>query len=478
MKDLVWLKNTSQVKREMPDNLYPWLVQANNLVMALKKQYTNYKFERIVLNQVRYFNPTEQQVLGVDQGYLRCVAHKVAGRRVIYARVAMPEPTYTLMQDQLEGLGKKAIGGGLLYGNPAIKRSGLRFCQISREDAGFEDVFVALGHDISHVWARYSLFYWYGQPLMIQEFFVPDVLPVVKIPMRNQIKCFRIKEKCLDYIRLVRLHRPVPILLILWPMYFALWVAAQGFPGWKLLVIFTLGAFLMRSVGDIINDVVDRRLDPAIERTKNRPIATKRLSWQAAVIFAGILSLIALGLVLMLNTLTILLAVVVVGLSIIYPFMKRYTHFPQLVLGMTYNWGVLMAFSAVRDHVPMLAWAIWLLMVIWTVAYDTLYALADRQYDRQVGVKSTAVLFGSHTESAVALLDSVFLVGIAWLTMYLQFPLWFLWFVAPGIPLFIYQLRLVRGCDINACVRAFNNNHWVVLFIALGTIMHYRFGLV
>lgn len=469
----VWETGKKSIKTTALPGLRTWLFQVNNLTQALRQNTMDYVFEPIEINVQKPFNPTEVAVLDSQQGCLRRIAHQVSGRRVVYARVAIPEATYVLMQKALGDLDAQPIGPTLLYGNPSVRRGDLRCRCIEATETGFADAFTSLGSP-KRLWARYSLFYWYGRPFMITEFFLPNALPIIKVPLSNRIGFYRGKEKCLDYIRLIRLHRPIPILLILWPVYWALWIAARGFPGWKIFIIFTVGAFLMRSAGDIFNDIADRHLDSSVERTKIRPLTTKRLSVKSAVVFAMLLCLFAFFLVLMLNKLTILLSFLVLGLACVYPWMKRVTYWPQFVLGMAYNSGVIMAFAAVQNQVPAIAWFIWGLTVIWTIAYDTLYALADRRYDIKTGIKSTAVRFGRYAETMIGILDGIFLVGIAMILSWLGFSSGSLLGLLLCIPFFIYQLRLIKGYRIQDCIKAFGNNHWVGLIILIIVLCHYH----
>ena len=444
------------------------------MTLVLKQHCSDHEFERIELNTIQPFNQTEQSILSESKGYLRRIAHKIKGKRVVYARAAFPKTTFELMQEKIEGLRGNPIGN-TLYGNPAVKRSQFYFKKITRNEVEFADVFEAFGKEVGFVWARYSVFYWCGKPFTLQEFFVPDVLPEATVELNNRINVFRFREKCIDYIKLIRLHRPIPILLLVWPMYWALWIAASSFPGWKIFIIFTVGAFLMRSAGDIFNDLADRKLDKSVARTKHRPLATERLSVKAATNFALFLCLAAFVLVLFLNWLCVLLSFIALGLAIIYPFMKRLTYWPQAVLGIAYNWGIVMAFAAVQDRVPLIAWFLLLLTVIWTIAYDTLYALADQQYDIKMGIKSTAVKFGRYAETIIAILDGVFLIGMALLAILLHFPIWFYLFLIVCIPFFVYQLRIIKGYEIGNCIRAFANNHWIGLIIFSGIWLHFQF---
>ena len=210
------------------------------------------------------------------------------------------------------------------------------------------------------------------------------------------------------YLQLTRLDRPIGILLLLWPTLMALWIAAEGLPDIKLLLIFTLGVVLMRSAGCAINDFADRDLDGEVWRTENRPLATGVLKpWQAMATFI-VLALLAFLLVLQLNTLTIALSLVALVLAFCYPFMKRYTYLPQLVLGMAFGWAIPMAFAAQTGSVPLIAWLLFIGNIIWTTVYDTFYAMADRTDDVKAGIKSTAILFGEDDRLIQGILQGLF----------------------------------------------------------------------
>ena len=212
------------------------------------------------------------------------------------------------------------------------------------------------------------------------------------------------------YLQLTRLDRPIGILLLLWPTLMALWIAAEGLPDIKLLLIFTLGVVLMRSAGCAINDFADRDLDGDVWRTENRPLATGVLKpWQAMATFI-VLAFLAFVLVLQLNTLTIALSLVALVLAFCYPFMKRYTYLPQLVLGMAFGWAIPMAFAAQTGSVPLIAWLLFIGNIIWTTVYDTFYAMADRTDDVKAGIKSTAILFGEDDRLIQGILQGLFVL--------------------------------------------------------------------
>lgn len=281
-------------------------------------------------------------------------------------------------------------------------------------------------------------------------------------------------ERLKHYSRLIRFERPIGTLLLLWPTYWALWIAAQGFPGWKLLIIFSLGTFLMRSAGCAINDIADRKVDGHVERTKLRPLATGAVSVKEALgVFGGLLFL-ALLLVLQLNALTMGFALIAVILAATYPFMKRYHHWPQVYLGVAFAWGIPMAFTAVQNQFPpLVAWVLLVANVAWTTAYDTMYAMCDREDDLKIGVKSTAIIFGEHDRLMVGILQIASLVLLVWAGCLadLNLGFWLSLVVAAGF--FVYQQYLIRNRDRWLSLRAFLNNNWVGLVLFIGIVFSY-----
>src|SRR3990172_2778846 len=222
-----------------------------------------------------------------------------------------------------------------------------------------------------------------------------------------------IAERLKDYARLMRLHRPIGILLLLWPTLWALWIAGQGRPDLHVLAVFVLGVVLMRSAGCVINDYADRDIDPHVERTRDRPIAAGRVSPREALVLFAVLCLMAFALVLTLNRLTVLFSFAGAFLAATYPFLKRYTHLPQFYLGAAFGWGIPMAFAAQTGGVPPLAWVLFAANVFWAVAYDTAYAMVDREDDLKVGVKSTAILFGRYDRAMILVFHMVTIALLA-----------------------------------------------------------------
>ena len=271
----------------------------------------------------------------------------------------------------------------------------------------------------------------------------------------------------------MRFDKPIGTLLLLWPTLCALWIAAQGVPEPRLLFIFVLGTFLTRSAGCIINDIADRHVDGAVARTNARPLVTGAVSEKEALLLFTVLMLLAFVLVLFTNTLTITLSFIAVLLAASYPFMKRFTHLPQVVLGAAFSWGIPMAFAAQSGELPAALWLLYLGNLLWTVAYDTQYAMVDREDDILIGIKSTAVLFAHHDRQAVAILQLLTLLTL-WASGQ-QFGLGWpytgaLWVIAG---LFLYHQYLMRDRDPTQCFKAFLHNNWVGLTLFLGVALHY-----
>lgn len=279
-----------------------------------------------------------------------------------------------------------------------------------------------------------------------------------------------------EYMLLTRLNRPIGTLLLLWPVLWALWIAARGFPGAKLLLVFLLGTLLTRSAGCIINDFADRDFDPHVERTRERPLAARRVSPYEALILFAVLMLLALVVVLQLDLDTVRLSLVAALLLATYPFFKRFFPAPQLYLGMAFGWGVPMAFMAVLGDIPLAGWLIFTAAVVWAGIYDTFYAMVDRQDDRRIGIRSTALLFGKHDLLAIGILQVSMLALLAWIGVLvgLAAP----YFVALVIValLFARQLWSTRERGRAACFKAFLDNNYVGLAvfvgIALATLQH------
>lgn len=281
------------------------------------------------------------------------------------------------------------------------------------------------------------------------------------------------RSKISAYIRLMRADKPIGIYLLLWPTLWALVIVSQAQPPLDVLVVFVLGVIVMRSAGCVINDYADRHVDGSVERTKARPIVSGEVSEREALgLFVGLL-IIALLLVLTLNVQTIILSFGALLLATVYPFMKRYTHFPQVVLGAAFSWSIPMAFMAVSGEVPWIAWVLYSANLFWTVAYDTQYAMVDRDDDLRIGVKSTAILFGPMDKLIIGFLQLVTL-GLLFLiakVMMLSWP-FYVSLVVSAI-LFGYQQFLIHERDKTKCFKSFLNNHYVGMVITIGLVCHY-----
>ncbi len=280
--------------------------------------------------------------------------------------------------------------------------------------------------------------------------------------------------KLKTYFVFIRLNRPIGILLLLWPVLWALWIASAGHPDLKVLCIMIAGGIVMRAAGCVINDIADRDFDHAVARTKHRPLAAKIITIKEAWVIFIVLCLIAFFIVLQLNLFTIELAFAALILAIIYPFTKRITHLPQLVLGVAFNWGILMAYAAETNSLPFIAWYLLGIAWLWTIIYDTMYAMADLPDDLKIGIKSTAILFGSNTRLILAILQLIMfllLLGLGW---YVKLMAWFYLSVIVAAGFAVYQQYLIRDHDPQLCFRAFLNNQWVGLVIFTGLLLSYR----
>jgi len=274
-------------------------------------------------------------------------------------------------------------------------------------------------------------------------------------------------------MKLARLDKPIGIYLVLWPTLWALWLAAEGIPSLKVLVIFVAGSILMRSAGCVINDFADRNIDGDVERTKGRPLVTGEISTKGALVFFCLLCLLSFLLVLQTNELTIYLSFGAVILASVYPFMKRYTYLPQVVLGAAFAWSVPMAFAAQTNEIPQLVWLVYIATLLWTVAYDTMYAMVDREDDIKLGVKSTAILFGHADRAIVAFLQVLVILTLCLIGEKAKLGQFYLLSVVVASTLFVYQQHLIRFRDRDSCFQAFLNNNWVGLCIFIGLVLDY-----
>ncbi len=265
--------------------------------------------------------------------------------------------------------------------------------------------------------------------------------------------------------RLARMDRPIGIFLLLWPTLWCLWIAAQGRPDIKLFVIFVLGTVCMRAAGCCINDYADRDFDGHVKRTQGRPIVTGAVSPKEALKLCAALCVTAFFLVLFTNRLTILMSFGGLGLALLYPFMKRHTHLAQLFLGAAFSWGGLMAFTAQTGELPVHAWLLYIANFIWTVVYDTEYAMVDREYDVKIGVKSTAILFAEMDTFIIGMLQVFFLITMSLSAKHFGLGGWFQMGLVVAAGLFVFQQYLIRGREPDKCFRAFLNNNLVGLAV-------------
>lgn len=278
-------------------------------------------------------------------------------------------------------------------------------------------------------------------------------------------------QRAPDFWQLTRMHRPIGIYLLLWPTLWCLWMAAQGLPDLKLLLIFVLGTVLMRAAGCCINDYADRNFDGHVKRTRERPLASGRITPREALLCCALLCGLSFVLVLFTNRLTVLMSVVGLVLALVYPFMKRHTHMAQTVLGAAFSWGGMMAFTAQTGSLPAQAWLLYVANVLWTVVYDTEYAMVDRDDDLKLGLKSTAILFAEADRVIIGALQVLFLV-----TMALSGPHFGLgWIYQAGLlvaaGMFVYQQKLIRQREREQCFKAFLQNHQVGLTIFVATVL-------
>lgn len=288
--------------------------------------------------------------------------------------------------------------------------------------------------------------------------------------------CNRLHPRAWDFIQLMRLDRPIGIYLLMWPTLWALWIAGDGTPSVKNLAIFVLGVILMRSAGCAINDFADRGIDGDISRTKNRPIVTGRISAKEALITFAVLVGISFCLVLLTNSQTLYWAFLAVGLAALYPFTKRYTHYPQVALGAAYSCSILLAFSAEKGSVPQDVWLIYIANLLWTIAYDTYYAMSDREDDLKIGVKSTAVLFGDADRFIILTLQASALFCLLLVGSKFELSGYFHLGLFGAAACFVWEFIHTRKRDAQSSLRAFLHNHWAGFCIFLGIVAHYAFA--
>ncbi len=284
-----------------------------------------------------------------------------------------------------------------------------------------------------------------------------------------------IAKKLDAYERLMRLNKPIGILLLLWPTLWALWIASRGHPDWIILLIFITGTVLMRSAGCVMNDIADRKYDGLVERTKNRPLAIGEVSVKEAYLLAGGLCLLAFALVWQLNKTTILLSFAALFLAATYPFTKRFLAIPQAYLGVAFGFGIPMAFAAVNDYIPPLAWVLLAANVAWAIAYDTEYAMVDRDDDVKIGIKSSAIFFGKYDVIAVMACYAITLGLLVYVGKFMGFGIYYYIGLGTALMLVLWQYQLIKK-RVNAdCFNAFLHNNWIGLAIFLGFAAQYNF---
>ncbi|RTN87333.1 4-hydroxybenzoate octaprenyltransferase [Enterobacter bugandensis] len=281
------------------------------------------------------------------------------------------------------------------------------------------------------------------------------------------------QNKLLAYHRLMRTDKPIGALLLLWPTLWALWVATPGMPPLWILGVFVAGVWLMRAAGCVVNDYADRKFDGHVKRTANRPLPSGQVTGKEARVLFIVLVLLSFMLVLTLNTMTILLSVAALALAWVYPFMKRYTHLPQVVLGAAFGWSIPMAFAAVSESLPLSCWLMFLANILWAVAYDTQYAMVDRDDDLKIGIKSTAILFGRQDKLIIGILQVAVLALMVAIARLNGLNWEFYWSILLAGLLFAYQQKLIAKREREACFKAFMNNNYVGLVLFLGLVMSY-----
>lgn len=282
-----------------------------------------------------------------------------------------------------------------------------------------------------------------------------------------------VHTKWLIYCRLMRIDKPIGALLLLWPTLWALWLAGQGVPETSILIVFVLGVFLMRAAGCVVNDYADRHIDGFVKRTASRPLPSGVISEKESKILFVVLVLLSFSLVLTLNSMTIGLSLAALALVWVYPFMKRVTHLPQVVLGIAFSWSIPMGFAAVSEHLPLVCWLLLLANICWTVAYDTQYAMVDRDDDVKIGVKSTAILFGLHDKLIIGLLQLATLVLMGVIGWLMNLGGAFYWSILLAGALFVHQQKMIAQRERDPCFRAFLNNNYVGLVLFLGIFISY-----
>jgi len=299
---------------------------------------------------------------------------------------------------------------------------------------------------------------------------------VLERKMKEAPFLYRLARRVEEYARLARLDRPIGTWLLLWPALWGLWIAGDGRPNQKVLIVFVLGVFVMRAAGCVINDFADRDIDPDVRRTRDRPLAARRVSPVEALVLFGALITIALYLVTRLDALTIKLAVIGAVLTVSYPFVKRIFPMPQLYLGISFGgWSVPMAFAAQSGTLPRVAWVLYIAAVMWAAVYDTMYAMVDREDDLKIGVKSSAILFADMDRMMIGVMQAMMLFALVLAGRNMEFGRWYYAGVAGAGVLFAYQQWLIRKREPADCLSAFLNNQYVGMFIFIGILLQYLY---
>lgn len=294
-------------------------------------------------------------------------------------------------------------------------------------------------------------------------------------PNHKREAALAIGTTLLEYARLMRLHRPIGIWLLMWPALWALWIAGSGRPDQRLLLIFLAGVFVMRSAGCVINDYADRDYDPRVLRTRDRPLAAQRIAPGEALLLFVVLGLVAVWLAMQLEPLARLYAAAGGLLAVTYPWLKRYAHLPQFYLGVAFGWSVPMAFAAATGEVPRIAWLLLAAVVVWAAVYDTMYAMVDRKDDLRIGIKSTAILFGDADRLIIGVMQAMVLFALWLAGDEAALGNWYRAGLAAGALFFTWQQWLIRDREPGACFQAFNNNHYFGLVVFVGLALDYLY---
>jgi 4-hydroxybenzoate polyprenyltransferase len=300
-------------------------------------------------------------------------------------------------------------------------------------------------------------------------------LELAPSPSNGRLTALRYARRARDLIELARLHRPIGIWLLLWPVLWAVWIAGASHPTPKVLVIFVLGTVAMRSAGCVINDLADRDFDPFVKRTRDRPIASRRIAPHEAILWFLVLIGIALALVLQLDPVTVRMSIVGAILAVSYPFFKRFFPLPQFYLGVAFTWGVPMAFNAETGSIARVAWIIFFAGIIWAAIYDTMYAMVDREDDLKIGVKSSAIVFGDMDKLIIGMLQALMLFTLYLAGKNMLFGYWYNMGLVGAAVFFAYQQWLIRDRRPEGCFKAFLNNHYVGYAVFIGIFLEYAF---